>query len=140
MFANYTQKFVDQGQRAREVIESIDKLRKRYPWSIFIVSGDHGPNLSRTAPDEERRFHVLDRHSVALALLNASNLCTWSRDWLARQRYLTPSRMLAASLACNGESRRLTEHFTDDEDFIRYGASFSTSRFDAVEAPAVGND
>ena len=141
MFAKYTQRFVDQGQDAREVIDKIDRLRRRYPESIFIVSGDHGPNLSRTAPDEERRFHVLDRHSVALALLNASNLCAWSRDWLARQRYLTPSRMLVASLACNGESRQLTEHFTDNEEFIRYGESFTTAApVDDVEAPAVGND
>ena len=64
---------------------------------------------------------------VALALLNASNLCPWSRDWLARQRYLTPSRMLVASLACDGDGRRLTEHFTDNEEFIRFGNSYATS-------------
>ena len=126
MLAEYRQHFVDGVRHARQVIENIDRLRKRYPESIFIVSGDHGPWLSRTAPEEDRRFIVLDRHGVALALLNASNLCGWSRDWLARQRYLTPSRMLAASLACNGESRRLTEHFTDDEEFIRFGQSFAT--------------
>ena len=126
MLAEYKQRFVDEAQRARKVIENIDCLRTRYPESIFIVSGDHGPWLSRTAPKEERRFIVLDRHGVALALLNASNLCAWSRDWLDRQRYLTPSRMLAASLACNGESRRLTEHFTDNEEFIRFGESFAT--------------
>ena len=126
MLAEYTQRFVDGAQRARKVIENIDRLRKRYPESIFIVSGDHGPWLSRTAPDEDRRFIVLDRHGVALALLSASNLCAWSRDWLARQRYLTPSRMLAASLACDGESRQLTEHFTDNEEFIRFGESFAT--------------
>ena len=125
MFAEYKQRFVDGAQRARKVIENIDRLRTRYPESIFIVSGDHGPYLSRGAPEEDRRFIVLDRHGVALALLNASNLCAWSRDWLSRQRYLTPSRMLAASLACNGESRRLTEHFTDNEEFIRFGESFA---------------
>ena len=127
MFAEYKRYFTEGVQRAREVIDDIDRLRKRYPESVFIVSGDHGPFLSRETPEEEdRRFVVLDRHGVALALLNASNLCSWSRDWLARQRYLTPSRMLAASLACNGESRRLTEHFTDNEEFIRFGESFAT--------------
>ena len=126
MFAEYKQRFIDEAQRARTVIENIDRLRARYPESIFIVSGDHGPYLSRKAPEEDRRFIVLDRHAVALALLNASNLCAWSREWLARQRYFTPSRMLAASLACNGESRRLTEHFTDDEEFIRFGESLAT--------------
>ena len=125
MLAEYKQRFVNGAQRARKVIENIDRLRTRYPDSIFIVSGDHGPYLSRTASEEDRRFIVLDRHGVALALLNASNLCAWSRDWLSRQRYLTPSRMLAASLACNGESRRLTEHFTDNEEFIRFGGSFA---------------
>ena len=128
MFAEYKRKFIEGVQRARKVIEDIDRLRKRHPESVFIVSGDHGPYLSRTVPEEERRFIVLDRHAVALALLNASNLCAWSRDWLARQRYLTPSRMLAASLACNGESRRLTEHFTDNEEFMRFGESFNTGR------------
>ena len=126
MLEEYKEHFVNGAQRARRIIEKIDRLRKRYPGSIFIVSGDHGPYLSRTAPEEDRRFIVLDQHGVALALLNASNLCPWSRDWLARQRYLTPSRMLAASLACNGESRRLTDHFTDNEEFIRFGESFAS--------------
>ena len=128
MFAEYKQDVVKKAPRARKVIENIDSLRKRYPESIFIVSGDHGPYLSRTAPEEDRRFIVLDRHGVALALLNASNLCAWSRDWLSRQRYLTASRMLAGSLACNGESRRLMEHFTDNEEFIRFGESFTGER------------
>lgn len=125
MFAKYKRRFVGEAQRAQKVIENIDRLRRRYSESIFIVSGDHGPYLSRKAPpDEDRRFVVLDRHGVASALLNASNLCAWSRDWLARQRYLTPSRILVASLVCNGESRRLTQHFTDSEEFIRFGESF----------------
>ena len=125
MFAEYRQFFVDGVQHARKVIENIDRLRVRYPGSIFIVAGDHGPYVSRGAPEEDRRFIVLDRHGVALALLNASNLCAWSRDWLSRQRYLTPSRMLVASFACKGESRRLTEHFTDNEEFIRFGESLA---------------
>ena len=127
MFEEYRRHFVKEAQRARKIIESIDRLRKRYPESVFIVSGDHGPYLSRNAPKKDKRFIVLDRHAVALALLNASNLCAWSRDWLARQRYLTPTRMLAGSLACNGESRQLTEQFTDNERFIRFGESFANS-------------
>ncbi len=125
MLAEFKRDFVNKAPQTRKVVEHIDRLRKRYPESIFIVSGDHGPWLSRTAPEEDRRFIVLDRHGVGLALLNASNLCAWSREWLARQRYLTASRMLAATLACNGESRKLTEHFTDNEEFIRFGESFS---------------
>ena len=65
MFETYKRHFVKEGQRARKLIEKIDRLRKRYPESIFIVSGDHGPYLSRTAPEEDRRFIVLDRHGVA---------------------------------------------------------------------------
>lgn len=126
MLAEFTKFFAKRVQRARRVIEKIDRLRKKYPKSIFIISGDHGPWLSRRAHQNERRLIVLDRHGVALALLNASNLCAWSRDWLSRQRYLTPSRMLAASLACDGESRRLTRNFTDNEEFIHYGESFAT--------------
>ena len=128
MFEEYRRYFVDAAKRAREVVHEIDRLRRRYPESIFIISGDHGPYLSRSAPEEgekDRRFIVLDRHGVALALLNASSLCEWSRGWLSRQRYLTPSRMLAASLACNGESRQLVERFTDNEEFIRFGESFA---------------
>ena len=128
MFEVYKRHFVKESQRARSVIENVDRLRRRYPESIFIVSGDHGPYLSRTAPDEDRRFIVLDRHGVALALLNASNLCARSRDWLVRQRYLTPSRMLAASLACDGESEQLLDHFTDNEEFVRFGESYTMVR------------
>ena len=76
-------------------------------------------------PQGDRRFEVLGRHAVALALLNASNLCAWSRDWLARQRYLTPGRMLAAALACDGESRTLVDHFVDNEEFVRFGESLA---------------
>ena len=116
--------FIPGTQRAQKLMEDINRLRQRFKDSIFIVSGDHGPHLSRTEK-EDRRFIILDRHGVALALLNASNLCPWSRDWLARQKYLTPSRMLAASLACDGESRKLTEHFQDNEEFIRFGETLA---------------
>lgn len=128
--ARYKRQFVEGVQRARQVIEDIDRLRRRYPDSIFIVSGDHGPFLSkysrRHGREKDRRFFVLGQHSVAVALLNASNLCPWSRDWLDRQRYLTPSRMLVASLACDGDGRRLTEYFTDNEEFVRLGNSYAT--------------
>ncbi len=127
MFAKYKTKFIREARNARTVIEDIDGLRRRFPDSIFIITGDHGPYLSRTAAEDNRRYRVLDRHGVALALLNASNLCPWSRDWLTRQRYLTPSRMLAASLACDGESRTLTEHFKDNEEFARFGESLAAT-------------
>ena len=110
--------------KAKVVIEEIDQLRKRHPNSIFIISGDHGPYLSRTASKTERRFIVLDRHGVALSMLNASNLCPWARNWLDEQQYLTPSRMLVAALVCDNQSKQLTEHFLDNEEFIRFGRSF----------------
>ena len=122
MVAKYKERFISQTKRARGLMEDINRLRKRFPDSIFIVSGDHGPYLSRTE-EEDRRFIVLDRHAIALSLLNATNLCPWAMNWLEQQRYLTPGRMLAASLACDGESRKLTEHFTDNEEFIRFGES-----------------
>ena len=124
MFAKYKEFFINQTQRARQLIEGINQLRKRYPNSVFIISGDHGPWLSRTET-EDRRFIVLDRHAVALALLNASNLCSRSRDWLEKQKYLTPSRMLAAALACDREVRTLTEHFKDNEEFIQFGETLA---------------
>ena len=124
MFAKYKERFINQTLRARELLEDINRLRLRYPDTVFIISGDHGPWLSRTE-NEDRRFIVLDRHAVALALLNASNLCLWSKDWLERQKYLTPGRMLAASLTCDGESRALTEHFQDNDEFIRFGESLT---------------
>ena len=122
MVAEYRKLFINQTRRAKRLMEEINHLRKRFPDSIFIVSGDHGPYLSRTE-EEDRRFIVLDRHAIALSLLNATNLCPWSINWLEKQRYLTPGRMLAASLACDGESRKLTEHFRDNEEFIRFGES-----------------
>lgn len=124
MFAKYKEFFIDQTQRARHLIERVNRLRERYPNSVFIISGDHGPWLSRTET-EDRRFIVLDRHAVALALLNASNLCSRSRDWLEQQKYLTPSRMLAAALACDGESKTLMEHFKDNEEFIQFGETLA---------------
>ena len=122
MFEEYKEYFVKEDQKAQRILEDIDRLRKKYPKSIFIISGDHGPWLSRTEK-ENKRFLTLDRHGVALALLNASNLCPQSQSWLKQQQYLTPSRMLAASLACNGRSRELTRHFKDNENFIRFGKS-----------------
>ena len=122
MFEKYKGRFIKQTRRARQLMEEINHLRKRHPNSVFIISGDHGPWLSRTEK-QNRRFIVLDRHAIALALLNASNLCLWSKGWLERQKYLTPGRMLAASLACDGESRSLTEHFQDNEEFVHFGES-----------------
>ncbi len=127
MFAQYRRYFIDQTRRAKKLMEDINRLRQRFPDSIFIIAGDHGPFLSRTEK-KDRRFIVLDQHGVALALLNAPNVCPWSKNWLERQRYLTPSRMLAASLACDGESRKLTEHFKDNEEFVRFGESLASSK------------
>ncbi len=110
-------------KQAKIVIEKINDLRKRHSQSIFIIAGDHGLFLSKTALKEERRFIILDNHAVAVSILNSSNLCEWSKNWLNKQRYLTPSRMLVAALACSGESRDLTAHFSDNEDFIRFGES-----------------
>ena len=126
MFAGYKQDFIEQTGRAHQLMRQINYLRRQFPNSVFIISGDHGPWLSRTETDD-RRFIILDRHAVALALLNASNLCSKSRDWLDRQKYLTPSRMLAATLACDGESAALTDHFTDNEEFIRFSGTLTGS-------------
>ena len=127
-FKEYKKRFILGTQKAKELIKDIDQLRQKYPKSIFIVGGDHGALLSRTIrKEDDPRFFVLDRHGVALTLLNASNLCPYSREWLEKQIYLTPSRMLAASLACNGESRKLLEHFEDNEEFIRFGKSLADS-------------
>ena len=124
MVAEFKEQYTTRTERVKKYLEDINQLRQRFPDSIFIISGDHGPFLSRTE-DEDRRFKVLDRHSVALAMLNAADLCPWSKNWLEQQRYLTASRMLAASLACDGESRKLTEHFEDNEEFIRFGESLT---------------
>ena len=124
MLQEFRIEFTKGSQKAKVVIEEIDQLRKRHPNSIFIISGDHGPYLSRTASKTERRFIVLDRHGVALSMLNASNLCPWARNWLDEQQYLTPSRMLVAALVCDNQSKQLTEHFLDNEEFIRFGRSF----------------
>ena len=120
--AAYKRHFAEAVKRAHEFLRRIEQLRKRFPDSIFIISGDHGPWLTRDAEREEAgaRFWILDTYGVALALLNASNLCPQPRRWLAQQRYLTPARMLAAALACDGQSERLTEGFEDKEDFVRF--------------------
>ena len=126
-FLKYRAHYIGQANTATNIIKDIDRLRKRFPNSIFIVGGDHGPLLSTNAPKKDRRFIVLDGHSVALALLNASNLCPYSRDWLAIQKYLTPARMVAASLTCNGESRQLLTRFKDNQEFINFGRTLPST-------------
>ena len=127
MLAEFKDRYLKQTEYITKWIEDINQLRKRYPDSIYIISGDHGPYLNWTKDKDhkDRSFIVLGRHNIALAMLNAANLCHWSKNWLEQQRYLTPSRMLAASLACDGESRKLTEHFEDNEEFIRFGESLT---------------
>ena len=87
MREEYKKHFIKESQNAKKVLEEIDHLRKKYPKSIFIISGDHGPYLSR-GEKEDKRFIILDRHAVALTLLNASNLCPLSKKWLKKQRLL----------------------------------------------------
>lgn len=127
--AAYKRQFAAAVERARDFLRELNSLRIRYPDSIFIVSGDHGPWLTRDAYRHEagERFWILDTYGVALALLNASKLCPGSRQWLVQQRYLTPARMLAAALACDGKSRRLTEGFRDNEDFVRLSGARTPS-------------
>ena len=123
MFQEFKNQYAEGLNEAKIVVAKIDELRQRHPSSIFIVAGDHGPWISRTTTKSDRRFIVLDRHAIALSMLNVSNLCPWSRMWLDEQQYLTPSRMLVAALVCDNQSRQLTEHFVDDEEFIRFGKS-----------------
>ena len=110
--------------KAQQFLENLNDLRLEFPNSIFIIGGDHGPLLSLTEK-ENKRFIVLDRHNVALALLNESNLCAYSSNWLKRQEYLTAARMIAASLACNGEGRKLLEGFKDRKEFIQFGKTLA---------------
>ena len=49
-----------------------------------------------------------------------------SRVARKKQQYLTASRLLVASLACEGESLKLLEIFSDDREFIKYGKSLSS--------------
>ena len=124
MFQEFRTQYAKGLDEAKVIVKKIDQLRQRYPHSIFIIAGDHGPILSRTAPKSESRFLLLDGHAIALSMLNISNLCPWSKKWLDEQQYLTPSRMLVAALVCDNRSRQLTEHFVDNEEFIRFGKSF----------------
>jgi len=123
----YKEKLASEAGRLLSALERLNELRLKFPESIFIVSGDHGAWLSRAMPkNENRRFWTLDRHGVALSLLNEHNLCPASRIWLERQKYLTPSRLLAASLACDGDSQNLLEIFVDNHEFIMFGESLTT--------------
>ena len=126
MFKSYKDRFTGNLELVRETLVNINELRLKFPDSIFIVAGDHGPYLTRNLKEgENERFRVLDRHNVALSLLNAHNLCEIPRKWLVKLNYITPSRMLAASLACSGDSLRLLEIFQDDRmEFIEFGNSY----------------
>ena len=126
MFESYKDRFAGNLELVRETLVNLNELRLKFPDSIFIVAGDHGPYLTRNLKEgENERFRVLDRHNVALSLLNAHNLCEIPRKWLEKLNYITPSRMLAASLACSGDSLRLLEIFQDDRmEFIEFGNSY----------------
>ena len=126
MFESYKIRFTENLELVRETLVNINELRLKFPDSIFIVAGDHGPYLTRNLKEgENERFRVLDRHNVALSLLNAQNLCEIPRKWLEKLNYITPSRMLAASLACSGDSLSLLDIFQDDRmEFIEFGNSY----------------
>ena len=126
MFESYKNRFVGNLELVRETLVNLNELRLKFPDSIFIVAGDHGPYLTRNLKEgENERFRVLDKHNVALSLLNAHNLCEIPRKWLEKLNYITPSRMLAASLACSGDSLRLLDIFQDDRmEFIEFGNSY----------------
>ena len=126
MFESYKDRFTGNLELVRETLVKINELRLKFPDSIFIVAGDHGPYLTRNLKEgENERFRVLDRHNVALSLLNAHNICEIPRKWLEKLNYITPSRMLAASLACSGDSLRLLDIFQDDRmEFIEFGNSY----------------
>ena len=126
MFESYKDRFTGNLELVRETLVNLNELRLKFPDSIFIVAGDHGPYLTRNLKEgENERFRVLDRHNVALSLLNAHNLCETPRKWLEKLNYITPSRILAASLACSGDSLRLLDIFQDDRmEFIEFGNSY----------------
>ena len=121
MFNGYVDLYVTRVEIVRDLLREIDQLRLQFPDSIFLVGGDHGPIMSRGLDrDKMIRYWTLDRHAVALSLMNVHNLCKSSEEWLQQQIYLTPSRMIAASLACDGESRNLLKHFQDNPNFVKY--------------------
>ena len=126
-YDDYRNHFVSATKEVREILTKFNQLRLEFPDSLFIVSGDHGPYLFWNPVDTPNppRTRVLDHHHVALALLNEHNLCRQSREWLEKQQYLTASRLLVASLACEGESLKLLESFSDNKEFIEYGNSLS---------------
>ena len=109
-----------------DVLHEFKKLAQEYPESIFIISGDHGPWVSRNISYEEnRRFFVLDRHHVALAMIGERNLCEYERTWLSQQDYLSPAKMLVAALSCNSEPNLLLDGASKlkNPDFVEFGAT-----------------
>ena len=133
----YTEKFESRIPKVAELIQEIDKLRQEFPESIFIISGDHGPWLFRKLKyEEDRRLFILGRHHVALALLNAGNLCDYERAWLEHQSFLSPARMLVASLSCNGEPEELLDGFPENSDFVEFGATLGAGETRSIKSPS----
>ena len=85
-FERYKNRFILGTKEVQEILVELNKLRQQFPDSVFIISGDHGPKLSRSLTDDEnRRFRVLDFHHVSLTLLNSHNLCPNPRHgWNSR--------------------------------------------------------
>lgn len=123
-FERYKNRFILGTKEVQEILVELNKLRQQFPDSVFIISGDHGPKLSRSLTDDEnRRFRVLDFHHVSLTLLNSHNLCPKPKAWLEQQRYLTPSRLISATLACDEDSLAILENFKDNLEFFEFGPS-----------------
>ena len=133
MVEEFNQYYSRRLEDAKMIVTQIADLSEKYPNSFFIIAGDHGPYLSRMESEGNRRFNVLDKHGIALALLNFSKLCSSSKTWLKRQQYLTPSRILTAILTCGSENQLLIERFSDNEEFVQLGKSL----VDSVIQPVV---
>ena len=131
-FEKFREFYLSGSMRVFETLQKIEDIRKDYPRSIFIISGDHGPFISSGYDKvENKRFLTLDSRHVSLALINEDNLCTYERNWLQNNDVFTPTLMLIASLSCDGEESDLLfrhkSHDSNWKEWKMYGSTLTAS-------------
>ncbi len=101
------------------------------PKSIVMIFGDHGAYLSRGLnANKNRKFVLLDRHTVELAVLKTEHQCVSDEKiFHYSPNFATPSRVLAAIFRCLAKEPKEVDklvNFIDSENLYElYKEQFS---------------
>lgn len=102
----YRETFIKREKIAAKLIEKwVDFIQREDPGAVLIVYGDHGSYLTtatqyvNVASDDERRFFVVDRHAITLAVWPKMK-CGESFDRENEKGYVTMSQFARSLIKC----------------------------------------